>query len=178
MKLPFALALLALLVTGLGDAHAATGTTTFSPANRILIIDPSSMPVDGGKATLTIGALHWAGGVYSGGYKIKVSPYFFKSEKGRLAIIVSDESLAEIGQGMATSVVGTATTSGNRGIRRHIDAVVTPDDANHGTLKVWFMAGDRKMIFRPAYHLSEKLTSDVAGSRVETNLASNFPHEK
>jgi hypothetical protein len=176
MKLPYAL--LALLVAGLGDAHAAPATTNFSPANRILMIDPSSMPVDGGKATLTIGALHWAGGVYSGGYKIKVSPYFFKNEKGRLAIIVSDESLAEISQGMAISVVGTATTSGKGGIRRHIDAVATPDGINHGTLKLWFMAGDRRMIFKPAYHFSEKLTSDVAGSRVETNLASNFPRGK
>jgi hypothetical protein len=52
MKLPFALALLALLVTGLGDAHAATGTTTFSPANRILIIDPSSMPLSMGAKPL------------------------------------------------------------------------------------------------------------------------------
>ncbi len=126
MKLAFAL--LALLVAGLGDAHAAPGTTNLSPANRILMVDPSSMPVGWGKATLTIGALHWAGGVYSGGYKIQVSPYFFKSEKGRLAIIVSDESLAEISRGMATAVIGTATTSGKGGIRRHIDAVVTPDD--------------------------------------------------
>ena len=40
------------------------------------MIDPSSMPVDAGKATLTIGALQRADGVYTGNYKITVFPWF------------------------------------------------------------------------------------------------------
>ena len=86
--------LLALLAAGWGDAHAAPALTNSAPANRILMIDPSSMRVDAGKATLTIGALQRVDGVYSGDYKIKVFPWFLKNEKGRLAIVVSDESLA------------------------------------------------------------------------------------
>ena len=63
------------------------------------MIDSSSMPVDAGKATLTIGALQRADGVYSGDYKLKVFPWFLNNEKGGLAIVVSDESLAEASQG-------------------------------------------------------------------------------
>jgi hypothetical protein len=168
------LALLALLAAGYGATGAAPGLTNAASTNRILMIDSSSMPVAAGKATLTIGALQRAAGVYSGNYKIKVSPYFFKSEKGRLAIVVSDESLARINQGRITEIMGTATTRGKGGGSRPIDATATPVDINHGTLKLWFAAGDRKMIFEPAYHFAGKGTAALPALGTETNLASNL----
>jgi hypothetical protein len=169
--------LLALLAAGWGENHAASALTNSVPTNRILMIGPSSMPVAAGKATLTIGALQRTNGVYSGDYKIKVFPYFLKNEKGRLAIIVSDESLAEINQGKVAAIVGTATTttSGKGGRSRHIDATATPADINRGTLKLWFTtAGNQKMIFEPAYHFAEKGTAEVRVQTTETNLASNL----
>jgi hypothetical protein len=138
--------------------HAAPTSTNSTSASRILMIDPSSMPVGGGKATLIIGKLQRTDGVYSGDYTIKVSPYFFKSEKGRLAIVVSDESLARINQGKVTAIIGTATTSGKGGKSRHIDATATPASINHGMIKLWFMSGSRKMIFEPAYHFAKNGT--------------------
>jgi hypothetical protein len=146
--------LLALLATGWGDAHAAPAPANSAPANRILMIDSSSMPVAAGKATLIIGALLRTNGVYAGDYMLKVFPYFLKNEKGRLAIVVSDESLAEASRGKTVTITGTATTSGPGGRTRHIDATATPADINHGTLKLWFTAGNRKMIFSPAYHFA------------------------
>ena len=130
------------------------------------------MRVAGGKVTLTIGALQRADGVYSGNYKIKVIPDFLKNEKGKLAIVVSDESMARINQGKVAAVIGTATTSGKGGSSRHIDATATPVNINCGTLKVWFAVGNRKMIFEPAYHFSEKRTAAVLAQTTETNLAS------
>jgi hypothetical protein len=130
-------------------------STNLAPASRILMIDPSSMPVGGGKATLIIGPLQRADGVYMGDYQIKVFPYVFENEKGRLAIVVSDESLAGINQGKVVAIIGTAATSGKGGASRHIDATATPVDRDRGTLRLWFMAGNRKMIFEPAYHLAE-----------------------
>jgi hypothetical protein len=91
-------------------------------------------------------------GVYSGDYTIKVSPYFFKNEKGKLSIIVSDESLATLNEGKVAAIIGTATTSGQGGKSRHIDATATPINTNRGMLKLWFISGTRKMIFEPAYH--------------------------
>jgi hypothetical protein len=148
--------------------HAASALTNSASTNRILMIDPSSMLVGGGKATLIIGALQRADGVYWGDYKIKVFPYFFKNEKGRLAIVVSDESLAAINKGKVVAIIGTATTSGKGGSSRHIDAAATPVDINHGTLKLWFMAGNRKMIFEPAYHLAQKGVEAVLAQTTET----------
>ena len=148
--------------------RAAPASTNSATTNRILMIDPSSMPVAAGKATLTIGALQREDGVYSGDYEIKVFPYFLENDKGRLAIVVSDESLAEINQGKVAAIIGTATTSGQGGRSRHIDATATPADINRGTLKLWFTAGNRKMIFEPAYHFAGKEPAAVLAQTTET----------
>ena len=145
---------------------ASPALTSSAPTNQTLMIDPSSMPVDAGKATLTIGALQRADGVYTGNYKITVFPWFSKNEKGTLAIVVSDESLAKINQGKVAAITGTATTSGKGGRSRPIEATATPADINHGNLKLWFMAGDRKMIFEPAYHFAGKETTAVLAQAI------------
>ena len=119
------------------------------------------------KATLIIGALQRADGVYSGDYQIKVFPYVFENVKGRLSIVVSDESLAGINQGKVVAIIGTATTSGKGGRSRHIDATVTPVGINRGTLNLWFMAENRKMIFKPTYHLAEKEAAAVLAQTSE-----------
>jgi hypothetical protein len=143
---------------GTSTAHASANS---APSDRILVIDPSSMPIAGGKATLIIGALQRTKGVYAGDYKIKVFPYFSKNEKGTLAIVVSDLSLAKLNQGKVAAIIGTATTNGKGGRSRHIDATATPFNMNRGTLKLWFMAGNRKMIFAPTYHFTGKETAVV-----------------
>ena len=102
--------LLALLATGWSAAYAVPVSTNSAVTSRILMIDSSSMPVGAGKATLTIGPLQRTNGIYSGDYKLKVFPWFFKNEKGTLAITVSDESLAEASQGKVVTITGTATT--------------------------------------------------------------------
>ena len=154
---------------------SATNSTAANPisipaapasTNLTLMIDPSSMPVGAGKATLTIGALQRAGGVYTGDYKVTVFPYFLKNEKGTLAIVVPDESLAKINQGKVVAITGTATTSGKGERSRPIQAIATPDDINHGNLKLWFMAGDRKMIFEPAYHFAGNNTAPALAQAV------------
>ena len=151
--------LLALLAVGWGTAFGASALTNSAVAERILIINSSSMPLTVGKATLIVDPLQRTNGVYAGNYKLKVFPYFWKNKNGRIAIAVSDASLAEINQGKVTAIAGTATASGKNGKCRHVDATVTPADRNHGTLKVWFVAEDKKMVFTPAYRLVENGTS-------------------
>jgi hypothetical protein len=168
--------LLTLLAPLWASTIAAPPSTNSASTNRVLMIDPSSMPVAAGKATLTIGALQRADGIYTGGYRINVSPYFYKNEKGKLNIVVSDESMAKISRGKVAAITGTATTSGQGGATRHIDATATPASEDHGTLKLWFMSGDRKMIFEPAYHFAEKGTpATLAQTNMNSNLKRRLP---
>ena len=155
--------LLSLAVIGGGQLCAAPVATGVAAEDRILVIEPSSMPVLAGKATLTIGALSRTNGTYSGDYRVRVFPYFYKNEKGRLAMVVSDAALAQIRLGKVTAITGTATTSGQRGRSRRIEAIVTPGGRNQGRLKVSFLAGSREMIFEPVYHIV-KTAPELAGS--------------
>ena len=161
---------LALLVVVCGTAHAAPASTNAAAADRILLIDASTMPVAAGKATLIIGALQRTNGVYSGDYRLKVFPYFLKNDKGRLAIVVSDETLAKVSQGQVAAITGTAI-SGKSGKSLPIAAAATPADTNHGQLKLWFTAGGRKMIFEPAYHFAGTKMAAVPVQPTTTNLA-------
>jgi hypothetical protein len=161
--------LLVLLAAGWGDTHAAPASTNSVASGRVLMIDSSSMPVGAGKATLMIGPLLRTNGIYSGDYKLKVFPWFLKNEKGRLAIVVSDELLAEAGRGKVVTITGTATTSGKSGRTRHVEVTATPEDVNHGTLKVLFLAGSRKMVFEPAYHFAGNEKTLVLAHAAEIN---------
>ena len=148
--------LLVLLAPIGASTMAAPSPTNAASTNRVLIIDRSSTAVSGGKATLSIGPLRRTADIYAGDYEMKVAPYFFKSEKGRLAIVVSGESLIRVTNGIAAEITGTATTSGKDGRTRRIDATATPSDNNQGALKLWFISGDRKMVFNTWYHFVEK----------------------
>ena len=148
---------------------AASASTNSASTNLTLMIEPSSMPVNAGRATLIIGALQRGAGVYLGRYKIKVFPWFLKNENGTLAIVVSDESLAKLKQGKVAAITGTATTIGKGERSRPIEAIATPTDSQHGNLKLWFMAGDRKMTFEPAYHFAGKNPTAVLAQAVEIN---------
>ena len=167
--------LVALFIAGWSATCAAATSTNSAAANRILIIDSSSMPIGGGRATLTIGTLHRVNGVYIGDYKLKVFPYFLKSDKGRLAIVVSDASLAKVNRGKVAAITGTATTNGKGGQSRSIAAIATPADINHGKLKLWFMAGSRQMVFEPAYHFAGAGTTAALPPVTAPRLAANPP---
>jgi hypothetical protein len=160
-------ALLIFLASFGASVFAGPAMTNSSATNRDLIIASSVMPVAAGKATLTIGLLQRTNGVYTGSYKINVSPYFYKSEKGTLKIKVPDESLATMGRGKVAAITGTATTDGKGGQTRHIDATATPASVDQGKLKLWFMSGDRKMTFEPVYQFAEAQASTLV---TQTNM--------
>ena len=58
-----------------------------------LAVEPSTASLAGGKATLTLTTLRRRGTTYLGSYQIKVVPYFFKNETGKIFITISDPLL-------------------------------------------------------------------------------------
>jgi hypothetical protein len=136
------------LATGVLADEVGTGP---APRDRVLMIDKSSMKVAGGKATLIIGPLRRTNDVFGGDFQMKVVPYFFKSDKGTLAIVITPECFAKASKGLKVDIAGTATTAGKNGIVRPISALATPVDDDHGALKLWFQVDDRKMEFETSY---------------------------
>ena len=144
-----------LALTGLlTDSLATAPLEDSASGNRVLAIERCSTIVSGARATLIIGPLERTDGIYTGTYQMKVSPYFFKGEKGKLAISVSDESMAKVAKGMPVQISGTATTNGRNGKTRKCYATATPSGPNRGTLKLWFIADENKLVFETYYQLS------------------------
>jgi hypothetical protein len=149
------LLLLALIAAGCVNTRTVSAPANSAGHDRQLLIDASSMPLTLGSATLIIGNLQRANGVYAGDYHIQVFPYFLKSDQGRIAIIVPDESLAAVRQGKVTQLSGTAVSEKKSIPTLQIDVVATPAGTDEGRLKIQFQVGGRKMVFEPAYHFVE-----------------------
>ena len=147
---------LLLLATSWGAAQTAPSATNFVVGDRVLILENSTMPLPTARATLIIGSLTRTNGVYVGDFNVKIFPYFFKNDHGRLAINVPDKALAAMNQGEPVAVTGTSTSAKN-GVVRQIEITATPKDRDHGVVNLSFMAGDQKMIFAPAYHFTNNL---------------------
>lgn len=141
----------ALALTAFGD-----GVATTPPSDRLLMVEKSTMKVAGGTATLIIAPLRRTNDIFGGTFEMKVVPYFFKNDKGTLAIEINAESFAKARKGERVNITGTATTPDKTGVMvRKIDAVATPVDDYHGALKLWFDIDDRKMIFNTQYRFVE-----------------------
>ena len=111
--------------------------------------------VAGGKATLSVGPLRRTNDIFGGVFEMKVVPYFFKSEKGTLAIEITSESFAKASKGMTVDIAGTATSTGKNRLVRKINVVATSAGDDRGALKIWFMVDDRKMVFDTMYQFVE-----------------------
>ena len=119
---------------------------------RVLQVDRCFTKVAGGKATLTVGSLRRTNDVFAGQFKMKVEPYFFKSDQGSLAVVVPDDAMAKVSAGQAVDFAGSATTmDGRKMVVRKFSAVATPVDAERGALKVCLTVDDRKLVFETKY---------------------------
>ena len=153
---PMAKTILCLLLLAFGWGAVQAVPPATNSAGRVLMLEPSTMPLTTAKATLIVSPLTRTNGTYVGDFKVKVFPYFFKSDWGRLAINVSDADLAAISAGKTVAVTGVSTSAKN-GVVRHIEITATPKDRDHGTACLWFMAAGQKMIFTPAYQFANKV---------------------
>jgi hypothetical protein len=77
--------------------------------------------------------------------------YFFKNKDGKLAIVITRESIDKASRGLAVEITGTATENGKGGKTRRIDARATPLDGRQGTLRLRFVADGREMVFDTRY---------------------------
>jgi hypothetical protein len=151
---PSMIGLLALLALSWATAQVTPSAKKSASTVGDLFLEPSSTSVSGEKVSLRVGVLTRQAETFIGDYQLKVVPLFFKSEKGSLSMVVSDETLRKLASGMAVDFTGQATTSGS-GKTRRIDGEATPSGHGRGTVKLRFMAGNREMVFSTSYHFDE-----------------------
>ena len=85
-----------------------------------------------------------------GDYQLKVRPYFFKSEKGSLLLVASDDAVRKLQTGTAINFTGKAVTYKDG--RTHIVlGKVTPASADRGSVTFSIITDDGKMVFKTSY---------------------------
>jgi hypothetical protein len=156
MKLTLAIfGLLALFTPHSSSAQATPPSRNPAAITRKLFIEPSSTSLAGGKARLIVGTLNRQQVSYVGDYQLKVWPYFFKSEKGALSMIVSDESLRKLTQAVPVAFTGKAMTDGSDKTRP-IDARATPSATDRGALTFSIQTENGKLVFNTSYRFGDK----------------------
>jgi len=140
-------------VQGIAFAQKSVGKS--SESANILTIAPASASLLGGKASLFVQPLICQTDTYVGEYQLKVTPYFFKNEKGKIAIPLSAESLRLVKQNKSVKFAGTATTTGN-GQTRAINGLATPSGVNRGVVTFTISTDNGPVAFTSAYKLEVK----------------------
>ena len=133
----------------------SSSTTSGSAAFTTFVVEPSSASLAGGKASLIVTPLTRRGENYVGDYQIKVVPYFFKNEKGRISIGLPEESLLQITQGKSVRFAGTAKTSGS-GKTRPINGLLIPTANDRGSVTFSIKTDNGALIFTSDYKSSDK----------------------
>jgi hypothetical protein len=134
--------------------HAETPDWTAGTSNastRELVIGPSSASVALGKASLMVSPLTHRDGNYVGEYRLKVKPYFFKSEKGSLVLAASDDAVGKLQAGTAMNFTGQAVT--HKDGRTHtVLGRATPSSRDRGRVTFSIVTDDARIVFNTSYH--------------------------
>ena len=97
------------------------------------------------------------GNVYTSDYSVKVFPFFFFNERGRISIEVSAEQLQQLARGETVDLKGHASNS--RGAERRIGGRAVSDSigGDRGKIKVrvW-VSKNIELIFNTAYRFTGK----------------------
>ncbi len=135
-------------------AQTAPAAKKSGPILHNIFIEPSSTSVAGGKARLILTPLKRQPGTYVGDYQLKVTPYFFKSEKGKFSMIMSDQSLLKLTQNIPQDLTGKATTDVTNKTRAII-AKATPSASDRGALTISVVTQNGTLVFNTSYRFGD-----------------------
>jgi hypothetical protein len=117
-------------------------------------VEPTKTSIYVGSVSLTMPPFSRLGGAYTAGYRAKVFPFFFYSERGDISVEFPDESLHRLMAGETVYFRGHANNS--RGVERRIEGRAIPDKpgADHGKIKVRVWVGKIELIFNTVYRFT------------------------
>ena len=121
------------------------------PPSRRMFVEPSSSSVALGRANLVVTPLCVNATSYAGKYQLKVTPYFFKSEKGTLILAAPEVSTEKLAAGNPVEFTGKATNTGNGKVKA-ITGKITPANKDCGAVTFSVSTDNGLMVFNTSYH--------------------------
>jgi hypothetical protein len=122
--------------------------------NHRLYIEPSSVGIPIGKASLAVSPLDYRKNAYVGEYLLKVWPLYFMSEKGTLKFDAPDESVHKLAQGLPVDFQGKAISKENE-LGHAVSGKITPQTKDRGLVVVTISTGIGKITAKTSYRLSD-----------------------
>jgi hypothetical protein len=108
-----------------------------------------------GSVTMTMPRFTRKDGAFSSTYNARVFPYFFSSEKGKLSIEISDETLRKLERGETIEFTGKGFNTD--GEERRISGRAVPTNSTSGKIKVRvFVSKKIELIFNTTYRFPER----------------------
>ena len=145
---------LVLFPSGLEAQNVASVPEMGATVKRRMFVDPSSTTVSHNRVRLIVGPLTHQGKFYVGSYRLKVFPYFFKSETGTLKLDAPDEGFRKFTEGTEVKFTGKATN--NKGAKdKVITGKATPFDKDKGSLIFSLETDNGRLTFKTSYHFAE-----------------------
>ncbi len=137
-----------------GRAQGVPGSsgTAGAETTRRMFVEPSSTTVALGKAGLTVSPLSRKEKFYVGNYQIKVTPYFFKNEKGVLLLGNGEDLLAKLAAGTAVAFSGKATNSKDGEVKA-VSGKATPSASDRGAVSFTVLTNNGPVAFQTTYRL-------------------------
>ena len=120
-------------------------------------VDPADASIYVGKVSLAMPPFTHRGNVYASDYSVKVFPFFFFNERGRISIEFSAEQLERLERGETVDLKGHASNS--RGAERRVEGRAVSDAAgsDHGKIKVRVWVSKKiELVFNTAYRFTGK----------------------
>jgi hypothetical protein len=131
---------------------------SFAPRHYAEVtLDPAETPIYVGKVRLAMLPFTRRANGFTSDYTIKVFPFFFFNEQGRISIEFSDAQLQQLERGEPADLKGQAINSSGAG--RRIEGHAVPDavGSDHGKIKVKVSVSKNiELVFNTSYRLTGK----------------------
>lgn len=117
-----------------------------------IVVAPSKSRLTMAEASLIVGELSHENGAFRGDYAIKITPFAFKNEEGRLDLKITKADALKLSQGQAVEFSGTAT-SNKRNKEQGVKGKTEPTGATGGNVSFVVTTSDRQIVFNTTYKL-------------------------
>lgn len=119
-----------------------------------MIVEPSSTKVSMAKANLIVSPLDHQEKAYLGSYELKVTPFTFKSETGKLFLNATDEVVRQMANGESVKFTGKATNA--KGNVKVVTGKTTAAANDRGAVSFSVETDNGPMVFNTSYHLIKR----------------------
>lgn len=145
--------LLSIVAVQADSQTVALPTGNQKATNLRMFVDPSSTSLALGRASLTVSPLTYQKQTYAGDYQLKVVPFLYKSQAGKLSLAAPDDSVRRLAEGLAVEFIGEAVNQKDHKTKV-VKGKITPITKDRGRVAFSIATENGELVFNTSYHFA------------------------